>query len=1165
MAPLLIPASYLPLAYSIIVGTAMLSALLLGMRYHFADLTHTHCNNAQFWPSISSTVGDFLPERAVWRIALTLSSPARFLGAYLLWDFYTKILRKPSGTAFPAEQVADSKADLPLLILLADIARMACAIGWTYVASFEVHSFHELSFYAYVITGFVFQVSQLLVTRRIVQTNSDFVLSYKLKWVFMSAQVMAILGCIVFYIQHNNYCTPYAFSMVALCEWIFAMCNIAFDATTYFELRGRMVMLGSSNELDYSTKEDLQPVSLNIWSAPSVLSKWIADVYMGYLFHALFVQLLQTCYFVPMVMMAFSWEALMGVAPFAPLLLCFPRMIQWAMRTPSNLANSSGVGAGVVVAYAVAVASLFSFDVTTNANNKLLVVGAGCAGVTFATHARLFAAQRDGRARILYCLPLGIVLNLALRVWYASVDPFMVNPFWNAFSIICGIFSVITMWREYHNSNEGGHSRCDAAALREVESEEPPTLPSLVAPTARAIMFGCLEMFSIVYLTHHGTVARWIGVDPYPSGLWIVFAFFFGLGAHHAVRRLSQSGSERLFYCTAVLALGGVLLLCFTSMQSNPWVQKSGTQEITEETAPESLDLKDWFLDEWRGFPMISYAGGIMVALSLGLAWPYCVGAAFPPILTFGGVASAKVQSFILREEIMIFVTIAAIAVCNVYVVYFPFVPFGRLFRNRFHLVTLGTVVTFVLAFWRVVRSLQLEHDHTDRKPTSPKHDSASQMHDLPPLPRTVFRCVFCFIVACIVLRVAAHPGDHGAIPYNTPGDVERRRANMLTFAKGFSEFYNPKLRNSYQNAVEHGWDSVKSGEPLSESDRAAIEDAVPITTMIWTIHFGLDNNGNDNFERLKEEISKTQAGVIGLLESDMARMQNGNRDAIEYVSHNLGFPYSDFGPTSFENTFGCGIISKYPITKLHRHVLPSPVGEFACLVHAWLDVQGTTLQVYVGHFGNTPHKQDLRLQSQVLGSVVKQHRGNAIFLGYMTTPPEESHYRRIARCMENKTVSCTGEWSDTAYSMYRERFWTEVPTKERRGMPPPRPDDYKRNLSAPVRHFFYPSIARVSTAHPRFEFEDRYCQYILYRPEAMETHDVVNRKHLELKLVDWYRILDTQDSSDTEIQVAKFMWHLPQFEPRKKELPSNPSDKRVVAALRGGEREEEKEEDSRS
>ena len=65
---LVVPAHYFAIGYSIIVGTGLLMALVLGMRLHFSEIVKTHCKTEEYWPSISATTGDFAPERFIWQI-----------------------------------------------------------------------------------------------------------------------------------------------------------------------------------------------------------------------------------------------------------------------------------------------------------------------------------------------------------------------------------------------------------------------------------------------------------------------------------------------------------------------------------------------------------------------------------------------------------------------------------------------------------------------------------------------------------------------------------------------------------------------------------------------------------------------------------------------------------------------------------------------------------------------------------------------------------------------------------------------------------------------------------------------------------------------------------------------------------------------------------------
>jgi len=110
-------------------------------------------------------------------------------------------------------------------------------------------------------------------------------------------------------------------------------------------------------------------------------------------------------------------------------------------------------------------------------------------------------------------------------------------------------------------------------------------------------------------------------------------------------------------------------------------------------------------------------------------------------------------------------------------------------------------------------------------------------------------------------------------------------------------------------------------------------------------------------------------ANVVSLVETDTMRPFNGNHDLVEYLENHLHY-YSSYGPSTMNDTWGCALLSAFPIGStlcffVNRLVrddtinLPSPEGEVACLIDATLDVQGKLVDVISVHFGNTQHFWD--------------------------------------------------------------------------------------------------------------------------------------------------------------------------------------------------------------
>ncbi len=87
-----------------------------------------------------------------------------------------------------------------------------------------------------------------------------------------------------------------------------------------------------------------------------------------------------------------------------------------------------------------------------------------------------------------------------------------------------------------------------------------------------------------------------------------------------------------------------------------------------------------------------------------------------------------------------------------------------------------------------------------------------------------------------------------------------------------------------------------------------------------------------------------------------------GNRDVPMMIAERLGM-YLDYGPRSRDHTWGCALLSRFPIVRSTHYLLPSPEGELACAIHATVDVDGSPLDVLVAHNGQEETPLDRELQ----------------------------------------------------------------------------------------------------------------------------------------------------------------------------------------------------------
>lgn len=159
-------------------------------------------------------------------------------------------------------------------------------------------------------------------------------------------------------------------------------------------------------------------------------------------------------------------------------------------------------------------------------------------------------------------------------------------------------------------------------------------------------------------------------------------------------------------------------------------------------------------------------------------------------------------------------------------------------------------------------------------------------------------------------------------------------------------------------------------------------------TAGIQTVHFGLDQLFHDSSRRMADLYSDLQLDVLGLLETDLHRSVFGNRDLTQYLAQSLGM-YADIGPSPLGHTWGCVLLSKFPIVNTTHHLLPSPDGELAPAIHAVLDAFGEHVNVWVSHNGQEETPVDRELQTKAIARVASAtYPQPFVFLGYLVTEP---------------------------------------------------------------------------------------------------------------------------------------------------------------------------------
>lgn len=136
-----------------------------------------------------------------------------------------------------------------------------------------------------------------------------------------------------------------------------------------------------------------------------------------------------------------------------------------------------------------------------------------------------------------------------------------------------------------------------------------------------------------------------------------------------------------------------------------------------------------------------------------------------------------------------------------------------------------------------------------------------------------------------------------------------------------------------------------------AERPSPPVEAQASLRVLTYNIQQGYDAEGQKSETELLELLKQVDADVIGLQESDTARISGSNADLVRYLADGLNL-YSYYGPKTVTGTFGIAILSKYPLQNPRTFYLYS-LGEQTAAIQAEIDAASATWQVFVTHLGN--------------------------------------------------------------------------------------------------------------------------------------------------------------------------------------------------------------------
>jgi endonuclease/exonuclease/phosphatase family metal-dependent hydrolase len=198
----------------------------------------------------------------------------------------------------------------------------------------------------------------------------------------------------------------------------------------------------------------------------------------------------------------------------------------------------------------------------------------------------------------------------------------------------------------------------------------------------------------------------------------------------------------------------------------------------------------------------------------------------------------------------------------------------------------------------------------------------------------------------------------------------------------------------------------ILAGHLLITAHPQPAADSDEVTILTYNIQQGYSDAGRKNYDGQLAQIRAINPDIIGLQESDTARIANSNDDVVRYFADHLNM-YSYYGPKTVDGTFGIALLSRYPIQNAMTFYMYSE-GEQVAAIRAQVMVEGAPLTVFVTHLGNGGPM----IQQQQLLQIIDD-TPRAVALGDFNFRPDSEQYALTTQTLLDSWTQKWPDWRD--------------------------------------------------------------------------------------------------------------------------------------------------------
>jgi endonuclease/exonuclease/phosphatase family metal-dependent hydrolase len=136
-----------------------------------------------------------------------------------------------------------------------------------------------------------------------------------------------------------------------------------------------------------------------------------------------------------------------------------------------------------------------------------------------------------------------------------------------------------------------------------------------------------------------------------------------------------------------------------------------------------------------------------------------------------------------------------------------------------------------------------------------------------------------------------------------------------------------------------------------TEARPAAAQATRTLRVLTWNIQQGYGKDGEKRLLQQLDVIRRMDPDIVGLQETDAARIAGGNSDLVRFLANELRMG-SYYGPTPETGTFGIALLSRFPIRDPRTFFMASR-GEQTAGIEADIAAGSRTFRVIVTHLDN--------------------------------------------------------------------------------------------------------------------------------------------------------------------------------------------------------------------